>query len=441
MAITFLIQSKRNPAPIYIRLRSGREIDAKCKIDKSVNPEYFSKGKVKTSSIPRNADAKTKKRAIQKNDSLIKLQSDLDTIRQKVNTAFNNRKDYETINGQWLTDLLHPKDLNTAPKDLVSYFDYYFKVRQTSLKPSTIKKMKVFQNRIKRFEKDHGKVYIQEVNTTFKHKMEDWCDIMAYAHNTKVKTLKVILTVCNHAKERGVKTHPELEYITKDLRYERKDHIHLTFDEIDTIANIEILNERLDNARDWLVISCHTAQRVSDFLRFTKNNIVQMEGMKFLDITQEKTTDAVYIPLTQNVIDILNKRNGEFPPIFSDNADSNKALYNGLIKKVCKIAGIDTPVKAYRRNKKTNRYETKTVPKYKAVSSHIGRRSFATNYYGKIDTALLRSATGHASERQFLDYVGKAPKNNALSLAKAMRELAVKDGQQPQLRVVKTANE
>lgn len=65
-------------------------------------------------------------------------------------------------------------------------------------------------------------------------------------------------------------------------------------------------------------------------------------------------------------------------------------------------------------------YTTKQVPKYKAVSSHIGRRSFATNYYGKISTAHLITATGHSSEKQFLEYVGKAETQKALTFAEAM---------------------
>lgn len=70
------------------------------------------------------------------------------------------------------------------------------------------------------------------------------------------------------------------------------------------------------------------------------------------------------------------------------------------------------------KNKKTNRHELKEVKKYLAVSTHIGRRSFATNYYTHIDTTLLMSQTGHKSTKQFMEYVSKADKTNATSLAK-----------------------
>ena len=35
------------------------------------------------------------------------------------------------------------------------------------------------------------------------------------------------------------------------------------------------------------------------------------------------------------------------------------------------------------------------------------RRSFATNYFGKIETPILMEITGHSRESTFLEYVGK----------------------------------
>lgn len=48
-----------------------------------------------------------------------------------------------------------------------------------------------------------------------------------------------------------------------------------------------------------------------------------------------------------------------------------------------------------------------TFSKWKLVSSHIGRRSFATNHFGKIPTPIIMAATGHKSESSFLKYIGK----------------------------------
>ena len=55
--------------------------------------------------------------------------------------------------------------------------------------------------------------------------------------------------------------------------------------------------------------------------------------------------------------------------------------------------------------------------KNELVTSHIGRRSFATNNYGKIPTPLLMSATGHTTEKMFLEYIGKTETDRAMQLA------------------------
>lgn len=281
---------------------------------------------------------------------------------------------------------------------------------------------------------------MHNVDNKFSKLFQLWCDEVGYDHNTKLKTLKVIKTVCNHASESGVFTNPQLATITKGLRYKKTEHIHLNFDELQQIIDKDLDNERLINAKDWLIISCYTAQRVSDFLRFTKDKVISLEGMSFLDISQEKTEEPVLIPLSQEVTEILEKRDGNFPPVFSKNVESNKAIYNKLIKEVCRLAGINDKVLAKLKNKETNRYEIRNTPKYNAVSTHIGRRSFATNYYGKINSALLIAATGHASEQQFLRYVGKTGTQNALALAKEMRRFARNENQEPKLTVVKNAS-
>ena len=447
MAITFFLQSSKNPAPIYIRIREGKfdkinrsGIDAKAKTNLSVNPSLFHNGKVKIQPQKAGTPAEVKKEVQNLNKSLNTLQKEMDGLKSHINDLLNNRKEYETINSKWLKNVLNPKLNNIIPEDLVSYFDYYMKSKETSLKPSTVKKNKVFKSRLEKYEIEYGPVYIREVNKKLALSIQRWCIEQNYAHNTIVKTLKVFLTVCNHAKENGIITHPELPYITKGLKYKKVDHIHLNFEELKQIKDAQMKDAATEIARDWLIISCYTAQRVSDFLRFSKEDVKEMEGIKLLDISQEKTDKPVYVPLTEEVLEILGKRNGEFPPIFSKNIESNKAIFNKLVKDVCRIAKINTKIQAYKRNKETNRYESKEVPKFKAVSTHIGRRSFATNYYGKINTALLISATGHSSEAQFLRYVGKTGNQNALSLAKAMREIAHKEGQPPKMEVIKNEN-
>jgi hypothetical protein len=70
------------------------------------------------------------------------------------------------------------------------------------------------------------------------------------------------------------------------------------------------------------------------------------------------------------------------------------------------MAGINEWVSGFKNNPKTRRKEIVEAPKYAFVTSPIMRRSFASNYYGKIETPLLLNITGHSKERTFLTYIG-----------------------------------
>ncbi|TDW51583.1 integrase [Flavobacterium sp. 270] len=420
MAITFYLQSIKNPASIYVRIREGRDIDAKAKTNLSINPERFDKGKIKKVKVPNGATAESKAEVQKENSSLINLEKDLAKLSNQITTLLNEREDFEIINSDWLKNVINPKVERMAPSKLVDYFEHYIDCKGSDIATSTVKKIRVFKNRVLKYEKTIKPIYIENIDLMFITRFEDWLRDDGYAKNTIIKTIKTIKEVCYHSKSRGIKVNPEVEQIGlgKDYVYKRAEHITLNEDEIQRVETVKLDDKQLDIARDWLVISLHTAQRVSDFLRFKVEDIVDIEGSKFIDFRQQKTDTPVYIILREPVLKIIEKRGGKFPPIFSDKAGSNSTIYNKLIKLVCKEAKINELVTVSIKNKKTNRYELKEVKKYLAVSTHIGRRSFATNYYTHIDTMLLMSQTGHKSTKQFMDYVSKADKTNATSLAK-----------------------
>ncbi|GEJ46979.1 tyrosine-type recombinase/integrase [Chryseobacterium sp. ON_d1] len=201
--------------------------------------------------------------------------------------------------------------------------------------------------------------------------------------------------------------------------------VYLNFDELDKIERTEMPNECLDNARDWLLIACYTGQRVSDYLRFNSSMIVKDdENQSYIEFNQVKTGTKMQIPLLQKVQNILLKRGGEFPRKISD---VNLNLY---IKDVCEIAGINEIL--YNGKVMTIEREdlpriTRKVfgcyPKYQLVTSHIGRKSFATNFYEKIPITYLLNFTGHKTERQLLTYISKTDVEKAKSTAKIFKSL------------------
>ncbi len=423
MNISYYLQGKKELVSIYVRIRDTN-FDAKTSTKLKVNPKNFKNGIVRQIKIPANSVAEEKKQILLQNKNLVGLQKKLDRIRESITNAYINKKDYEVINTNWLKRVLNPVKTHDKPTTLIDYFDYYLNFKKTSLRASTLKNVKTIRNRVEQYEKDVDKlIYIQEVDKGLSFSIQMWCDENDYYHNTKVKTIKVILTICNFASDNGTLTNPDLRNITKGLAYKDSPFVTLSFDEIEQIIEMPILDERLGIAKDWLIISCYTAQRVSDNLYLKKENIVYKNSEYLLEIKQAKTENPVSITLNDKVVKILKKYGGDFPPTFSKNKGSNEIIYNKLIKKVCKLAKIDNLVTANFKNPKTNRYESRETPKYNAVTSHIGRRSFATNYYGFIDTSLLIGQTGHKTEIQFLRYISRTGSQNAVRLAEKMREV------------------
>jgi integrase len=85
------------------------------------------------------------------------------------------------------------------------------------------------------------------------------------------------------------------------------------------------------------------------------------------------------------------------------------------MKALCRMSEIEGLVPGFKNNPKTRRKEIVNAPKYAFVTSHIMRRSFASNYYGKIETPLLMNITGHSKERRFLSYISTHLNKDALA--------------------------
>lgn len=105
-----------------------------------------------------------------------------------------------------------------------------------------------------------------------------------------------------------------------------------------------------------------------------------------------------------DVIEILTN---EFPYSISSQ------LYNQQLKKICRLAGINELVKGYKFCPNMKRKKLGLYPKCDLISSHDLRRSFATNYFGKIATPILMQITGHSKETTFLSYIGQQVNKDA----------------------------
>lgn len=399
--IKFYLQSKKNPAGIYVRLRAGRSIDAKARTNYVINPIYWSstKGSLKHT----------------KDESLKKLDADLQNLKTDLLNYFNASVNQKTINSEWLKSIINPNLYSKIPQSVVDYFEYYREKKILQLSDSTYKKLSVVKNFIIRFEaKFNRKILISEIDENFMNKFLEFGLQQNYSQNYISRNFTSIKTICFDAELNGIKIDSRLRKLK--IKEIPTPIIYLTTNEIEAIEKVILKRDALDNARDWLIISCETAQRISDFLNYNSADIrfeKNKSGKKvpLLDLTQKKTKTKLAVPLSKKVMSILEKRHGQFPGKISDQK------YNQHIKIIAKNAGLTHEVYGGKQDPKTKRKVFKKYPKWELVTSHIGRRSFATNHNGKTPTTLIMAMTGHKTEKEFLKYIGKAETSKAIQLS------------------------
>ena len=273
------------------------------------------------------------------------------------------------------------------------------------MKDSTQNKYNVLKHKIERYEEDRNQtVLIKNVGERFKDDFEKYQKENKYAQNTIHRDVGLIKTYCKHARKYELETHPQLDFLK--VEQEEVDVIYLNDSELDSIRKMKNLATDMQITKDWLLLSCNVGQRVSDFMKFDYSKTWWEDGLGFMDFIQQKTDRRMTIPLFQEVVNILKRNNNNFPK------KMQHTKYNKNLKELCKIAGINKKipgrvlqkvegVEGYRRVK--GEYE-----KYNLISSHVGRRSFATNYYGKIKTSYIISITGHTTEKMYRNYLPKS---------------------------------
>lgn len=418
--------AKIDPTKIYLRLR-GQDFDFNVPTELLVSKKEWSNVKQKTKPL---AESDSKKLDINKTLKNLK-----DFIVDELNNA---QKEGVTIDKNWLNgkiDLFSNKSSNNENDVnffITSYVDKYVKNSKNRTNKRTGQKLKIrtiqdfgdTANKLKLFEQRIGKrIKIIDIDLKF-HKdfIEFLRDELLLGENTigaKIDNLKAFLRDAELNKIKVDSVFKSKNFYSPSL--EPKD-IYFDEDEIEKIKNYPFeIDSYLDNARDWLMIGLWTGLRISDLLSITKKDIKD----DYIDNTNFKTNIPVTIPIHPHVREIINKRNGELPRKISDQN------FNDYIKEVSKIVGFNEKVLGSKmceimdeRNislldkngKKIHRKKQDMYFKYELVTSHICRRSFATNLYGKIDTLTIMKITGHKTEKQFLAYIKITPKHHAEKL-------------------------
>jgi hypothetical protein len=219
--------------------------------------------------------------------------------------------------------------------------------------------------------------------------------------NTVVNIMKITRTFWRYArnvlKAKGIQlNYPFEDYKIKSEKY--GEPIYITSDERNILFCASFHSERLQRVRDMFVFQSLIGARVGDMCKLTNANIIYLldvtTGQKVKAITYipRKTKDgepvAVEVPLNSMAIEILSRYNlpdGRLLPYITDQR------YNEYIKELFEVVGLVRPVT--RLNPTTR--EPEIVRLCDIASSHMARRAFVGNLYGKVDNGIISSMSGH----------------------------------------------
>jgi integrase len=393
--IKYFIKGNKELSQIYIRIRDGRKIDLSTKTGLVIDSVNWSikKGEVKqtsTFSEKRN------------------LQSRLDKLGRILNEQIHIAKinDFE-LNREWLNnciEIFHGKVKNDST-EFIRLINNHVLGLQNRLKKvesqttkgfgTTILHLTKYQNHIRKV------IHISDITNQFLDLLVTFLkDVERYSPSTINKDISRIFQVCKSARLNGIEVNESIFLKKYHVTKSKRLIATLNQSELNIIKQFTG-TDFLENARDWLIIGCWTGCRISDLMNLNSNNIItKPDGKKIIKYFQTKTKKDVELSIHPDVESIIKRLNGFPRPIRPQN-------FNDYIKKLCERVGFIEEMKGEKMNPKTKRKETGTFMKYELVTSHICRRSFATNHYSLLTNKKIMRVTGHATERQFLEYIGE----------------------------------
>jgi integrase len=440
-SISFRVRSTANKnVAIKVRLSIDRKNVFETNTGFTINPKYWSFD----TGLPKQTTAENKQLQsnLKKLDAYIWdcLNADLAKrdyspvvidqfwLEEKVNSCFNRIEKTDTgLLVHYLQELI-----DTADTRKVKVPGGY----KLGISKSRVNSFTATKNIIAEYQtviKKH--VYFLDLSESFMDEFTHWLRITKkYAVNTASKHVANIKTIARETDRKGIPTNPFAKHIEVFSETEQDRYIQtLSFPDQKTILDADIKREALINARKWLLIGCEIGQRVEDLLALKKDNVRYKGENMLIDVLQKKTKKSVTIGIgATHIIDIIENA---FPYKISD------VKFNEYIKDVCEIAGISELTEGRIFNAAQQRKEFGAYEKFKLITSHCCRRSFATNYYKKMPTPVLMKITGHSKESIFLKYINQREDQDHNA------ELFIKNHQgihrvgEPILQIVKTGTE
>lgn len=224
----------------------------------------------------------------------------------------------------------------------------------------TYKKFETVQEKITRFLKSYYHVSDIELDdlkfkfvTDFEHFMKTQDKV---SHNTALRYIrclkKIIIMAVNNE---WMNKNPFASYKVQFTKVNREI---LTAEELETLKNKELPNERLNQVKDVFLFCCYTGYAFIDVFKLTRNDLAKgIDGEYWIFTERTKTGIRSNVPLLPTAMEIVEKyydhpicvESGKLLPV-----KSNQKM-NAYLKEVADLCGI-----------------------HKNLTMHIARHTFAT---------------------------------------------------------------
>lgn len=314
-------------------------------------------------------------------------------ILQKADDLIENRNLNSNNLKKAITEILNKTQIQNDKTELntllIDYFESYINklIKEPSLfsgkriSNGSIRTFKTALKCLKSYDEDL-KITFNDLNRNLILDYKIFLEDQGYSMNYIGTIISKLRTVIKASFNDGLIE----ERLHEDVFFKRTkedvDHVYLTQDEIDKIIEIKE-NSSYRNVIEIIIIACYTGMRVGDlfdFLKCEEKNIINENGVYYLNHLQSKTSNNMCIPLHKDVIDNTNISKGIFPKPVHPN------ILNKKIKEICRIVNINSEVQITKTL--GGKKETFKHKKYELITMHSLRRSFCTN-------AILKGASPH----------------------------------------------
>jgi len=416
--VKFYLRTKLDKlAPVYLRMTDTGGVNFIVKTPFKMVPAYW------------NAKKQTCK------DNILDTEIFTKEDAKKIEDRFTELKDkilYESfelkgpVTLEWLNETVNKYFNKDAPKveTLRQYIDRFYNEAKAGTRLAsagntkrryayeTLRSLKGTKLSFEMFEDETGR------KSNFNDITIDWYnDFLAFYYkrgcgaNYIGKHIKNLKTIMRQAREEGLHNNTEIERRSFKALSEPSESIYLTEKEVAAMYAKDLSDNAVyAKVRDVFLCGVYTAQRYSDYSRIHKDMIKEEDGVRYIELIQQKTGEKCLIPMRPELETILSRYDYTLPKTFEQKINFN-------IKEVGKLCDIKEGIVT--ETFKSGMKVKKTTPKYKLIKTHTARRTGCTlMYLAGVQPIDIMKVSGHKTQKEFLKYIKVGKKETAMNLAR-----------------------